>query len=87
MAVRSLLMKAVFFFKEESRVELMAKISIEHQCVVGHQAMWAGMAPLSPAQARALRLRNSPSVMHISQARLTKEDQAGRTTYAFFCDP
>lgn len=60
MAVRSLLMNAVFFFNEESRELSTGKTSMEsdyEQCL---QSERQTHLPLSPAQARSLEVRSSP---------------------------
>ena len=60
MAVRRRFMKAVFFFKEASRESLTGKMSAKCEYSWTHSVSGGGV-PVSPAQAFALRSRNSPS--------------------------
>ena len=65
MAVRRRLMKAVFFFREESRELLTVKTSADHECESSREAGNVG-EPFSPAQARAFKSRSSPGAHEVS---------------------
>lgn len=86
MAVRRRLMKAVFFFREESRELLTVKTSVGHERTISRETGNVG-APFSPAQARTLRSRSSPRAHEVSSYVLKCLTTTVSSNYVSSCDP